>query len=259
MTTDTPDPSRPAAPSPSPVERAFRLLRFIAEGGSTANLSDIARQIDVNRVTVKRLLDSLEAAELIEPHPSGGSYRLGLPFLTLAASALGTTDLTARARQILPGLVARTGLSAYLVVLEGTEIVYLLGETPDTPLVSRIRVGSRIPAHRATPGLAMLAGLDSAALRARYANPADHRDAPDWETLAGTLDAVRNSGCAWSFSGLEAGIDSCAAAIRDNNGTVLAALSIAGPDSAFSANPALREIVEASVKAAAQTLSRSSL
>jgi len=259
MTTDKLAPSLPAEPSPSPVERAFRLLRFIAEGGSTTNLSDVARQIDVNRVTVKRLLDSLEAAELIEPHPSGGSYRLGLPFLTLAASALGNTDLTARARQILPGLVEKTGLSAYLVVLDGTEIVYLLAETPDTPLVSRIRAGSRIPAHRATPGLAMLASLDSTALRARYAKRIDHRDVPDWDTLGSTLDAVRGSGCAWSFSGLEAGIDSCAAAIRDSKGTVLAALSIAGPDSAFSANPSLREIVEENVKAAARALSRSSL
>ncbi|KER72961.1 IclR family transcriptional regulator [Burkholderia cepacia] len=259
MTTDKPDASRSADASPSPVERAFRLLRFIAEGGSTANLSDIARQIDVNRVTVKRLLDSLEAAELIEPHPSGGSYRLGMSFLTLAAGALGNADLTARARQVLPGLVEKTGLSAYLVVLEGAEIVYLLRETPDTPLVSRIRVGSRIPAHRATPGLAMLAHLDGPALRARYANRADERDAPDWTTLDATLDAVRGNGCAWSFSGLEAGIDSCAAAVRDSRGAVIAALSIAGPDSAFSANPSLRQIVETSIKAAAQALSRSSL
>jgi DNA-binding IclR family transcriptional regulator len=70
---------------------------------------------------------------------------------------------------------------------------------------------------------------------------------------------VRNNGCAWSFSGLEAGIDSCAAAIRDSRGAVLAALSVAGPDSAFSADPALRQLAEKSVKAAADALSRSSL
>ncbi|WP_028225430.1 IclR family transcriptional regulator [Paraburkholderia ferrariae] len=260
MTTDKPDHSKSADTAPSPVERAFRLLRFIAEGGSTANMSDVARQIDVNRVTLKRLLDSLEAADLIEPLESGGSYRLGMSFLTLAAGALGNADLTARARQVLPGLVEKTGLSAYLAVLEDAEIVYLMCETPDTPLVSRIRVGSRIPAHRATPGLAILAGLQGgAALRARYGTHGGDRDTPDWDALEHALDTVRSNGCAWSFSGLEAGIDSCAAAIRDSRGTVLAALSVAGPDSAFSADPALRQLAEKSVRAAADALSRSSL
>lgn len=257
--TETHDNPKAGDNSASPVERAFRLLRFIAEGGSTANLSDVARQINVNRVTVMRLLESLKAAQLIEANPPGGSYRLGMPFLTLAASALGGSDLTARARQILPGLVEKTGLSAYLAVLEGTQIIYLLCETPDTPLVSRIRVGSRIPAHRATPGLAMLASQQPAALRALYAAHPEDDDQPDWDALNLALDTVRANGCAWSFSGLEAGIDSCAAAVRDSRGAVLAALSVAGPNSAFSADDALRQTVETSVKAAADALSRSSL
>lgn len=245
--------------SASPVERAFRLLRFIAEGGSTANLSDVARQISVNRVTVTRLLESLKAAELIEATPQGGSHRLGMSFLTLAASALGSSDLMTRARQVLPGLVERTGLSAYLAVLEGPEIIYLLCETPDTPLVSRIRVGSRIPAHRATPGLAMLANLPPAALRALYAKGSGDNIAPDWSALTLALDTVRANGCAWSLSGLEAGIDSCAAAVTGSHADVVAALSVAGPHTAFSSDDSLRETVEFSVKAAAEALSRSSL
>lgn len=261
--TNTFDNSKATDVTASPVERAFRLLRFIADGGSTANLSDVARQINVNRVTVMRLLESLKFAGLIEATaPPGGAHRLGMPFLTLAASALGSSDLISRSRQTLPGLVEKTGLSAYLAVLEGTELIYLLCETPDTPLVSRIRVGSRIPAHRATPGLAMLANLDASALAALYANPPDSAEndgQPDWDTLNAALDRVRTNGCAWSFSGLEAGIDSCAAAVTDSRGNVLAALSVAGPHSAFANDGTLHATVEASVKAAANELSRSSL
>lgn len=257
--TDTPENPKAADASASPVERAFRLLRFIAEGGSTANLSDVARQINVNRITVMRLLESLKAADLIEASPDSGTHRLGMPFLTLAASALGSSDLTARARQILPGLVEKTGLSAYLAVLEGTDIIYLLCETPDRPLVSRIRVGSRIPAHRATPGLSMLANLPAAALHALYADHPSDTDTPDWDALNLALDTARKNGCAWSYSGLEAGIDSCAAAVRDSRGSAVAALSVAGPNNAFSSDESLRQTVEASVKAAAAALSRFSL
>ncbi|WP_144108206.1 IclR family transcriptional regulator [Paraburkholderia sp. BCC1886] len=257
--TDTAENPSPADPSASPVERAFRVLRFIAEGGSTANLSDVARQIGLNRITVMRLLESLKTAGLIEADGAGGgSYRLAMPFLTLAARALGGADLTARARRILPGLVEQTGLSAYLAVLEGAEIVYLLCETPDTPLVSRIRAGSRLTAHRATPGLAMLAALPRGAVETLYAAHPGH-DEPDWRVLNAALDTVRDAGCAWSFSGLEAGIDSCAAAVTDSRGVVQAALSVAGPNTAFAADDTLRGTVETSVKAAALALSRSSL
>ena len=50
----------------TPVMRGMRLLRYIAEGGSTANLSEVGRLIDVNRVTVMRLLTTLEHEGLIE-------------------------------------------------------------------------------------------------------------------------------------------------------------------------------------------------
>jgi len=258
MTTRREDSPSGDAPA-SPVERAFRLLRFIAEGGSTSNLSNTARQINVNRITLTRLLDSLEAAGLIEADVNG-VHRLAMPFLTLAASALGSFDLTSRARQVMPGLVEATGLSAYLAVLEGAELVYLLSETPDTPLVSRIRVGSRIPAHRATPGIVMLAQMDPQAVRDLYdADGTLSDDAPDWKTLLRALDQVRENGCAWSFSGLEAGIDSCAAAVTDSRGNVLAALSVAGPNSYFTNDPGLRSVVEERVKAAARQLSQSIL
>lgn len=268
----------------SPVERAFRLLRFIAEGGATANLSEVARQIQVNRITVMRLLESLESAGLITA--SDGSHQLGMGFLTLAASALGSFDLTARARLVLPGLASATGMSAYLVVRDEREVVYLLRETADTPLISRVRVGSRLPAHTATPGLVLLANLSVDTLASLYPQldaalapasgiaPPDASDGRDTmealsnaeapvprdsrvHTLAEALYAVRVAGCAWSFSGLEVGIDSCAAPVLDRDGRAVAALSVAGPSLDLQAHPDARMHIEKAVKAAADTLSRS--
>jgi len=258
--------------SASPVERAFRLLRFIAEGGATANLSEVARQIQVNRITVMRLLESLESAGLITA--TANSHQLGMGFLTLAASALGNVDLTARARLVLPGLALATGMSAYLVVRDQRDVVYMLRETAETPLISRVRVGSRLAAHTATPGLVLLAHLSNDALKTLYptrevdttADPLpitlhdpqrDTTAVPSAHTLIDTLRAVRTAGCAWSFSGLEAGIDSCAAPVLDRDGRAVAALSVAGPSLGPDTRPGARAPIEAAVKAAADTLSRS--
>jgi DNA-binding IclR family transcriptional regulator len=247
-------------PAPSPVERAFRVLRFIAEGGSTSNLSEISRQLQLNRITVMRLLESLETAGLIAPVSVNGvtvSHQIGMNFLTLAASALGSFDLTARAKQIMPDLAKTTGLSAYLVVRDGSEVVYLLRETPDTPLVSRIKVGSRLPAHTATSGLVLLATMAPAALKALYADNAK-QDAPaDFAALTKAIESIREHGCAWSFSGLEAGINSCAAAVLDSRGTAIAALSLAGPSGQFSGSDEERQHIEQALKTSADALSRS--
>lgn len=249
----TASPDRPADASGA-VERSLRLLRFIAEGGSTRNISEAARRIGVNRVTLMRLLATLEQAGMLVAEAEG--HRLGVPFLTLAAAALGSSSLIARAREVLPGVAAATRMSTYLVVREHHEIVYSLAETPDTPLVSQIRVGSRLPAYRATPGLAMLALADADEVARMCESAWREADAPDWAALSARLQRIRDEGCAWSHAALEAGIDSCAAPIVGGDGRAIAALSIAGPSQMFSGQPGHAEVLAGRLKAAARQIAK---
>jgi len=242
----------------SPVIRGLRLLRFIAEGGSTANLSEVGRRIDVNRVTVMRLLATLEHEGMLERLPQGG-HEIGFGFLKLSARVLAANDLTTFARRVLARLSASLQLSAYLVVRDGGHALYLLRDMPNTSLVSNIQVGSRVAAHLTTPGRMLIADLPPEALRAMLGDdplptvtgqsPATHA------RLAEILGADRERGCAWSFSAYEAGIDSCAAPVRDASGEVIAAISVAGPQQRFEADGTLRERVEREVKTAARDLS----
>lgn len=242
----------------SPVIRGLRLLRFIAEGGSTANLSEVGRRIDVNRVTVMRLLATLEHEGMLERLPQGG-HEIGFGFLKLASRVLAANDLTTFARRVLARLSESLQLSAYLVVRDGGHALYLLRDMPNTSLVSNIQVGSRVAAHLTTPGRMLIADLPPEELRALLGDdplptvtgqsPATHA------RLAEILAADRERGCAWSFSAFEAGIDSCAAPVRDASGEVIAAISVAGPQQRFETDSTLRERVEREVKAAARDLS----
>ena len=242
----------------SPVIRGLRLLRFIAEGGSTANLSEVGRRIDVNRVTVMRLLATLEHEGMLERLPQGG-HEVGFGFLKLASRVLAANDLTTFARRVLARLSGSLQLSAYLVVLDGGHALYLLRDMPNTALVSNIQVGSRVAAHLTTPGRMLIAHLPPEALRALLGDdplptvtgqsPATH------SRLADILAADRERGCAWSFSAYEAGIDSCAAPVYGDGGDVIAAISVAGPQQRFEADGALRERAEREVKTATRDLS----
>ncbi|MGO4326868.1 IclR family transcriptional regulator [Cupriavidus sp. 2TAF22] len=241
-----------------PVIRALRLLRFVAEGGSTANLSEVGRRIDVNRVTVMRLLDTLEHEGMLERLPQGG-HQPGFDFLKLGARVLAGKDLTVFARRVLASLSESLQLSAYLCVLDDGNVLYLLRDMPQTSLVSNIQVGSRVPAHLTTPGRMLVAGLSDGALRACLGDEplatATPQSPATYARLGDVLAADRERGCAWSFSGFEPGIDSCAAPVFDASGATVAAISVAGPDIRFERDPALRERTEREVRRAARDLS----
>jgi IclR family transcriptional regulator, acetate operon repressor len=215
----------------SAPQRIFAVLRHLAAGGDTANLSDLARATGVNRVTAMRLLADLEAEGILE-RTDGGGHRFGVAFLTLAAQAHRAEDLTTLGRRILERLSAELGLTSYLVVLDADHALYLLRAVPTTPLVSNIAVGSRVPAHLTTPGWALLAGHDGAALRDLLGpeplQAATEQSPTSYAALEKQIAQVREHGCAWSRAGFEAGIDSCAAPVGTASGLPVAAISVAG-------------------------------
>lgn len=245
----------------TPVLRGLTLLRYLAEGGATTNLSEVSRLTQINRVTLMRLIQTLEHAGMIEALPQGG-HRLGLGFLTLAAHAFKQDGLMAAGRRVLASLQSKLGLSCYVVVLEGFEAVYMLRAMPEQGLVSQIQVGSRVPAVHTTPGRLLLAQLTEQEIEARWQQARQNKSLPDGLTLEQCLiqarqDAPQN--LLWSYGGYEADIDACATLVRHAQGQPLAALSAAGPRSRFEHEPDLRNATEEQLMHSARELAALSL
>ncbi len=242
----------------TPVIRGMKLLRYIAEGGNTSNLSEVGRLIDVNRVTIMRLLATLQHDGLIEALPQGG-HRLSTGFLAMAAASLGSLDLVQAGRRYLESLCRDLGASVYLVLPDGNDVLYVAREMPEGGLVSHIRVGSRVPDYLTAPGRAMLACFDAADIARRFTNASLQQvqagNPATVDALQALLAEVREQGCAWSFSGYEKGINACAAAVRAVNGKPLAALSVVGPEQLFDKAGRFQARVQALITSAAQDLS----
>src|SRR5947209_3591216 len=139
-----------------PVQRAVRLIRHVAEGNPVLNMSETAKTLKINRTTLIRLLHTLEIEGFVERRSSGG-YQIGLSLLEVGARALFSQDLVQVAVPVMTRLAESLQLSAHLGVLDGTDVLYLVRRTPNTPLASNIRVGSRLPAHATTIGRMLLA------------------------------------------------------------------------------------------------------
>lgn len=238
------------------VARAFGLLGFVAAGGSTANLSALARETGMNRITAARLLATLEDEGVLEALPQGG-HRFGVRFLGLAADALGQDDLIGHGRRLVALLSKQVQWSGYLVELDGPFAVYLVKEVPQTPLVSNIRPGSRIPAYLIAPGRVLMARRPRESWRGLYeAAQGDPRGARvTFEEAEELLLEAASRDCCWSLGLFEQGIDACAAPVFDASGEAVAAISVAGTSYRLRERPGERESIEAAVGGTAGRLS----
>jgi DNA-binding IclR family transcriptional regulator len=214
-----------------PVQRAVRLIRHVAEGNPVLNMSETAKLLKINRTTLLRLLHTLETEGFVERRPSGAGFQVGLTFLELAARALFSQDLVQVAVPALTRLAETVQLSAHLGVLDGTDVLYLVRRTPNTPLASNIRVGSRLPAHATTMGRILLAYMTPLEIETLYAG----KELPRFSEHTSTTVA--------------------AVPVFDFAGQPLGAINVSGPVNAF-AEESRRRVIGDELRSAGREISR---
>src|SRR5262245_29245956 len=179
---------RPGPYIAPPVQRAVRLIRHVAEGNPVLNMSETAKVLKINRTTLLRLLHTPEVEGFVERRPNGAGFQVGLALLEVGARALFSQDLVQVAVPVLTQLAETLQLSAHLGVLDGTDVLYLVRRTPNTPLASNIRVGSRLPAHATTMGRMLLAHIPAVEIERLFAGKELQRFS---DHTSATLDALR--------------------------------------------------------------------
>jgi IclR family transcriptional regulator, acetate operon repressor len=247
-----------AYPGTQAVLRAMSVLKAVADNGPESRLSDLARDVGLNKTTVFRLLSALESAEMIERTPSGTSYRLGPELLRLSSQALDKTGLQAAARPTLRMLAADTRETITLEVLVGDEVLILDETTGGHVIGAMPSLGTRWPAHATSTGKVLLAGLSNAELDARLSGRLPSftpRTVSDGPTLRREIERIRANGYAVASEELELGFVAVGAPVRSVDGEVVAAISVGGPKSRFT--PAILSSIAQKLPPAADTVSES--
>ncbi|GAA0613781.1 IclR family transcriptional regulator [Paenochrobactrum glaciei] len=242
-----------------PVLRAITVLRYIAAGNPCRNLSSTAKKLSINRTTLIRIIHTLMRERLIEEIAPGAGYQLGAGLIVLAAGAISNRDVVRIAKPVLAELSKQLNLSAHLGILDERDVVYMIRETPNTHLVSNVREGSRLPAHATTMGRVLLSHLTGDELRHLYRDidmeTFTSQTPSTLEELIGQLAIELNDGIVWNISTFEAGIGSCACAVYDHTGTVIAAINVTGPDAYFKIDEDALKNIELQMRKAADLIS----
>ena len=106
------------------LERGLAVLRAFGADAPSLTISEVAERTGLTRATARRVLLTLEDLGYVDARPRGRS-RLTPAVLDLAKPFAAPSDPWGFARPYLPSLTERTGESASIAVLDGTEILYV--------------------------------------------------------------------------------------------------------------------------------------
>ncbi|GAB4413109.1 MAG: IclR family transcriptional regulator [Anaerolineae bacterium] len=218
------------------LEDAISLLKVLQSRRESMTLAEITAASGFVKNKVFRILYTLEKHHLVE-RDEEGRYRLGLGLLELAQHVRNQLSLTAACRPTLDWLVAETGESIFVGVISGYDALCV--DARESPQSIRLfaQVGRRAPLHSGGVPKVLLAYLPEAQRRALIEHFQRDPGMPgvvvDPQKLEASLALIRQQGYAVVVDELDQGAHSIAAPIRDAQGHVVAAISIAGPSHRF--------------------------
>lgn len=219
------------------VDRALALLEVLAEHPN-AGVTEIAELTGNTKSMVFRVLFTLERRGYVRKDPATRTYALGYRTLYLADKAGDQISLIGIAQPHMDQLSKLCNENVHLFVRDGTACVCVaISETPQQLRLSA-SVGQHSTLHAGSAPKILLAYASDEIQRAvldselQAYTPATITDP---ETLRRLLRKIRKDGVHESRSERDAGAFSIAAPICDYSGEVIAALSIAGPESRLTA------------------------
>jgi IclR family KDG regulon transcriptional repressor len=215
------------------VDRAVSVLKMLADG-KPRTLTELSKELEINSSTTFRLLATLRSHQLVQLENSTGNYRLGLACLELSRAYHTGDEVRRAALTEMEALRDETMETVHLGVLDGMEIVYLekLEGLHAIGLMSS-RVGRRAPAYCTGLGKALLAHSDPNFIQENLAQISLHQYTDMTIIHRGELlkhlKLVRERGYALDKGEHEREVRCVAAPIFDQDGKIVAAISVSGP------------------------------
>lgn len=230
--------SEVASPAKAPgtiqvIERMMSLLDALAASPESASLKQLAQATELHPSTAHRILAAMSAARFVE-RQDAGNYRLGIRLLELGNIVKSRISVREVALPYMQELHEKIGEAINLGTRHDDEIVYLERTSSGRALVRVVYlVGGRAPLHLTSLGKLFLAAESQQKVRDYARRTGLPGKTPhSLTTLAALekeLDKVRRHGIAYDDEEAEIGLKCVAAPIHDDEGNVVAALSVSAP------------------------------
>src|SRR4051812_37578928 len=223
----------PATPTVQVIERMFALIDVLASREEAVSLKEISERTGLHPSTTHRILNDLATGRFVD-RPEAGSYRLGMRLLELGNLVKGRLSVRDAALVPMRELHKQIQQPVNLSMRQGDEIVYIERAYSERSGMQVVRaIGGRAPLHLTSVGKLFLAHDDTARVRA-YATRTGltghtRNSITEVARLERELAGVRSSGVARDDEERELGVRCMAAGVFDDQGKLLAGLSVSAP------------------------------
>jgi DNA-binding IclR family transcriptional regulator len=220
-------------PTVQVIERMFALMDILAAEEEPMSLKDISEKAGLHPSTTHRILNDLATGRFVD-RPQSGTYQLGLRLLELGNLVKGRLNVRDVALAPMRELHKLIQQPVNLSVRQGDEIVYIERAYSERSGMQVVRsIGGRAPLHLTSVGKLFLADDDLQGTRA-YAHRTQLRGSTrnsitQLDALERELNKVRQCRYARDNEELELGVRCMAAGILDDQGHLVAGLSISAP------------------------------
>ncbi|WP_190284857.1 IclR family transcriptional regulator [Bacillus sp. S3] len=235
------------------ISRAAKILRTLREHPKGLSLSQIAKEVELARSTVQRIVAALEQEKLVTAASTNSGFRLGSEIARLAGAV--HSDLREELRPFLIQLSNMVNETVDLSILDNGKVLFVDQIIAAHPLQATSQPGASFPLHCTANGKVILASLPISEVEnllpeqlTRYTN----NTITTRDDLIKELETVRREGVAFSREEHIDGICAIGAVVYDRLGN-RSAISIPLPSTRFYGNE--EKLVSALLKTC-QTINR---
>lgn len=226
------------------VDRALQLLEIVAEHPEGLAAKELEELLELNKVTVHRLLATLENRGFVERE--GNIYKIGLKVVELSSMKLNNVELKTEATYYLRQLVNNLGLPVQMAILDDVEAIFIEKIQSLSTFRMYSQIGKRIPLYASGVGKVLLLQETDEEIIRKLSRVEfkvfTSQTLTSPEQVLEEIKRARESGYAIDNEEHEEGIFCIAVPIYDYRGKTIAALSVGGTDQAFVKNPNTKDL-----------------
>ena len=215
------------------IERMMSLLDVLAGTPGPATLKTLSQATGLHPSTTHRILAAMTHARIVERHDAS-TYALGIRLLELGNIVKSRISIRDVALPFMQQLHDTIDESINLGIRDQDEIIYIERTSSGRSVVRVVYLlGGRAPLHLTSLGKLFLAAESNAELRAYAKRTGLPGKTPhsltSLEALEKELDKIRRHDLAYDNEEAEIGLRCLAAPIRDEQGAIVAGLSVSAP------------------------------
>ena len=226
-------PVKEAKSSIQVIERMMNLLDALAQHPAPVNLKQLAIETTLHPSTAHRILGVMVDSKLVD-RIEPGTYRLGIRLLELGNLVKSRISVRQEALPYMQSLHQELGETINLSVRHDDEVVYIERTAEGNSMMRVVQIiGARAPLHITAVGKIFLAqdGVGSCADYAKRTGLPRYTDntLTTSEGLSREIEAIRTQHYAFDNEEAEKGVSCIGAGIFNDEGRLVAGLSVSAP------------------------------